>query len=131
VIVKREDFNPQFVDGAGIIHIFLYLKSHQSADLPICCDFTLLHLFNLRRERDDVAANTGLKMTNPTTDAYRASFNTFQAGTANEQRARTLAPPANLGQTENTPWLHKQELRPASELTQTCVQLKMFIGQGK
>jgi hypothetical protein len=31
VIVKREDFNRQFVDGAGIIHIFLFLKSQQNA----------------------------------------------------------------------------------------------------
>jgi hypothetical protein len=43
VIVKRMDFNRQFVDGAGIIHIFLYLKSQQSADRSICCDFTLLY----------------------------------------------------------------------------------------
>jgi hypothetical protein len=40
VIVKHEDFNRQFVDGAGIIHTFLFLKSQQSTDQPIYCDFT-------------------------------------------------------------------------------------------
>jgi hypothetical protein len=29
VIVKREDFNRQFVDGAGIIHTFFFLESPQ------------------------------------------------------------------------------------------------------
>jgi hypothetical protein len=41
VIVKCEDFNRQFVDGGGIIHTFLFLKSQQSAGQPICCDFPL------------------------------------------------------------------------------------------
>ena len=43
VIVKRVDFNRQFVDGIGIIHIFLNLKSQQSANPTICCDFTSIH----------------------------------------------------------------------------------------
>jgi hypothetical protein len=41
VIVKCEDFNLQFVDGVGIIHIFLYFKSQQNVYQPICCVFIL------------------------------------------------------------------------------------------
>jgi hypothetical protein len=52
VIVKREDFNRQFVDGAGIIHIFLFLKSQQNADQLIYCDFIFCGKVNLPPQQE-------------------------------------------------------------------------------